>query len=219
MNKSNEYFDIIAHAYDQATSEPGAWTPPDIVYENIKQYLSEESNVLDIGVGTGLSIDKVYKNTIFNLIVGVDVSKKMIELCSDKYPKATLLQIKSLSEISSFDINFGVVICSGTLEFIDDIDALFCHVRKVQQPNDIFAFTYEPIVAFHIFQKDSKSLTVPNKESSLYIEDFYTYRYHSHDINRILKENGYSVIKDVEFVSYKKGEHNIIYHAVVASAL
>jgi len=218
MNKSEKYFDLLSHVYDQATKKPGSWNPPDVIYENIKKKISKDSVVLDIGIGTGHSIEKIYNSGVYKEIYGADVSIKMLDVCKIKYPNTKLIHITSVNDISSIGGDFDIVISSGTLEFVEDIGSLIKQIRRKQKKDGFFIFTYEPIILFHPFQKESKSLTVPDKSSNLYMQDFYTYRCNPHQIMNLLIENNYNVTKDIEFISYKKGDENIIYHVVLAVA-
>ncbi|MCI0563673.1 MAG: class I SAM-dependent methyltransferase [Nitrososphaera sp.] len=216
MTGAEKYYDLLASVYDEATEASGSWNPPDIIYESIKAKVSIHSRILDIGIGTGLSIDKIYNSGIYKAIYGVDVSAKMLNVCKHKYPNAKLTHISSIVDIGSIDEHFDIVIGSGTLEFIEDIDLLVQQVRCKQKKDGVFAFTYEPIIYFHTYQKDRKSLTVPDKSSSLYVQDFYTYRHEPYEILKLLDKNNYQVTRDSEFIAYKKGEEEIIYHVVVA---
>lgn len=216
MTGAEKYYDLLASVYDQATEAPGAWNPPGIIYEHIKDKVSIYSRILDIGIGTGLSIDKIYNSGIYKEIYGVDVSAKMLNVCKYKYPNAKLTHISSIVDIGRIDEHFDIVIGSGTLEFVEDIDLLVQQVRCKQKKDGVFAFTYEPIIYFHPYQNDRKSLTVPDKSSSLYVQDFYTYRHEPHEILKLLDKNNYQVTRDSEFIAYKKGEEKIIYHVVVA---
>ncbi|MGH8520388.1 MAG: class I SAM-dependent DNA methyltransferase [Gammaproteobacteria bacterium] len=217
MTGVEKYYDLLASVYDQATEASGSWNPPGIIYESIKEKISIYSSILDIGIGTGLSIDKIYYSGIYKEIYGVDVSVKMLDVCKHKYPNTKLTHISSIVEIGSIGEYFDIVISSGTVEFVEDIDLLVQQVRRKQKKDGVFAFTYEPIIYFHPYQNDSRSLTVPDKSSSLYVQDFYTYRHEPHDVVKLLDKNNYTVTRDSEFISYKKGEEKIIYHVVVAT--
>lgn len=216
MTEAEQYYDSLASLYDKATEAPGSWNPPDFIYENIKDKITAQSSILDIGIGTGLSIEKIYESGVYKDIYGVDVSAKMLDVCKSKYPDVRLSRITSTADIDSIGEYFDIVISSGTLEFIEDLELVFEHVRRKQKQNGIFAFTYEPIIYFHPLQNNSKSLTVADKVSSLYIQEFYTYRHEPQEILKLLEKNNYMVTKDSEFIAYKKGEEKILYHLVVA---
>lgn len=217
MNESKKYYDLLASVYDKATEIPGAWNPPRIIYDAIKNRVSNQSKILDIGVGTGQSIAEIYCQGQYKEIYGVDVSPNMLDICRVKYPNVKLSQIFSIRDIEKIDDYFDIVISSGTIEFIEDLDMLFQQVRRKQGKDSIFAFTYEPIIYLHPFQKDEKSLTVLDKSSKLYVEKFYTYRHKPQEILNLLNKNNYEIIEDYEFVAYKKGPEQIIYHIIVAT--
>jgi len=216
MKQSEEYFDLIAPVYDQATEAEGSWNPPNVIYEHIKHLTKRNAIILDIGIGTGRSIDKIYKSGAYKEIHGVDVSEKMLNICINKYPKVKLSKISSVNDIANMVAHYDLIICSGTVEFIEDISALFQKVSVLLKTGGVFIFTYEPLIQFHQIQKHKKSLTVPNKSSKLYIDNFYTYRYAPHEITTLLEQNNLRTEKDSEFVAYKKGEEYIIYHVVEA---
>lgn len=216
MIGSEKYYDLLASVYDKATELPGSWNPPDIIYDNIKGSVYSDSRILDIGIGTGRSIDRIHRAGKYKEIYGVDASAKMLDICKDKYPDVKLAHVSSIGHIANIAGYFDIVISSGTLEFVEHIDVALQHVRCKQKKGGIFAFTYEPIIYFHPFQNDRKSLTVSDKANKLYIPDFYTYRHEPHEILRLLDENDYKITRDGEFIAYKKGEEKIIYHIVMA---
>jgi len=93
MTEAEQYYDSLASIYDKATEAPGSWNPPDVIYESIRDHIHSYSSILDIGVGTGLSIDKIYKAGIYKEIYGVDISAKMLDVCKGKYPNTKLTHI------------------------------------------------------------------------------------------------------------------------------
>lgn len=218
MNTFRKYFDLIAQEYDQATGAPGAWTPPDVVFEEIKNVITKELRILDIGIGTGQSIEKIYESRLYKEIHGVDASPNMLKICKEKYPDIKLTEINSLKDLADISEKFEVIIGCGTFEFIEDIKGLFQIIKNKQKKGDHLVFTYEPIIRFHSIQDERKSLTVSDESSKLYVKDFYTYRPSPKEVYDILKENNYTVKVDSEFVSYRKRDVNIIYHVILAIA-
>lgn len=213
ITQSERYFDLIANIYDNATKSKNTWNPPSLIYDNIKKYISNNSILLDIGIGTGQSSAQIYKNEIYKNLYGVDISQKMIEECKKKYPNIFLKQISSINEILNLSVDkFDIIIASGLIEFIKDIELFFSIIGSIIQENGYFVFTYEPIIEFHPYQQYKSSLTVPNKDSSVYIEDFYTYRYTPLDMKKYLEQFNFSIINEIEFIAYEKGSEKIIYH-------
>lgn len=220
LEQAKKYFDIMAPLYDNATSIKNTWNPPSFIYQNIKELISDNSTILDIGVGTGQSIDKIYNNKQFKKLYGVDISQKMIFECQKKYPKMITQQISDISDILNLeDKKFDLIICSGLIEFVDDIKLFFETVSTILSKKGYFVFTYEPIIEFHSYQQYKSSLTVPQKNSSLFIDNFYTYRYHPLEIKDYLYKHKLTIISDLEFIAYKKGDEKIIYHLLVTTSL
>lgn len=220
LEQAQKYFNIIAPLYDNATMAKNVWNPPSFIYQNIKKFISDNSTILDIGVGTGQSIDTIYNSKQFKRLYGVDISQKMIFECQKKYPKMITQQISGTLDILNLeDKKFDLVICSGLIEFIDDIELFFETVSTILNKKGYFVFTYEPIIEFHLYQQYKSSLTVPQKDSSLFIENFYTYRYHPLEIKDYLYKYKLTIISDLEFIAYTKGNEKIIYHLLVTTSL
>jgi len=215
MEKTAEYYDKLASVYDEATGQEGRWTPPSFIYERIKKYLSKESMVLDLGVGTGKSIQFIYESDQYKAIVGVDVSDKMLNVCRENYPSVEAKLVQSVSEIENLETRFDVIISSGVLEFVENLQEALVACGSVLRKGGVFAFTYEPIIHNHPIQKYGASETVSSIDSEYYVDGFYTYRRNPSKVNLLLKNNGYVVVTDEEFVSYEKGGEKIIYHLVV----
>jgi ubiquinone/menaquinone biosynthesis C-methylase UbiE len=218
MNSAGKYFNKIASIYDQATSGKNAWTPPSVVSEKLNSILDPQKpfRLVDIGIGTGQSIDAFYKKENCELIVGLDVSDKSLEICSKNYPKAKLFN-GDLLELN-FDqfIPFDAVISSGAFEFIDDLKPVFHKCRKVISKNGVFLFTFELLVPEHPIQKNKKSLVVEEKSSSLFQEDFYTYRRTLSEIELWLNESKFSIESTSKFTAYQKADCQIEYCLVQA---
>src|ERR1035438_1190480 len=81
-------------------------------------------NVLIIGIGTGADIDAISPEP-GRVIEGVDISEKMIEICHEKHP-TTKLHRADFVKFNDFAFQpYGLIICSGTLEFIECAEAFF----------------------------------------------------------------------------------------------
>ncbi|TLS37051.1 class I SAM-dependent methyltransferase [Pseudalkalibacillus caeni] len=94
---SKQGFDLWANEYDktvQVSEENNVY--PFAGYKKILNTIfnevmqNEESQVLDIGFGTGVLTGKLYENN--HTIHGIDFSAKMIEIAKSKMPQALLLE-------------------------------------------------------------------------------------------------------------------------------
>lgn len=216
MNHPNaDYYDKLAEVYDKATEPPGAWTPPEFIKAKLVDFVSLDSTILDIGIGTGRSIDAYYELGARE-IVGIDCSAKMLEVCAAKYPEIELHDA-FFPETSAVDgRKFDVIISSGVFEFIEDMGQTLRKCAGLMNPDSQLVFTYEPIIIGHEFQGERQSPVVPGA-SSFYVEGFNSYRHHSGEMNALLKKIGFNVHSDEEFISYKKAESEIVYHCIRAS--
>lgn len=58
------------------------------------QLASAEGNILDIGCGTGLYLDRanpMRQQAIYDRYIGIDTSRAMLDVCKVKHPKARLI--------------------------------------------------------------------------------------------------------------------------------
>lgn len=219
MNSAAEYFNKIASIYDQATSGENAWTPPSVVSRKLDSILTPEKTfkLIDIGVGTGQSIQASSQKENCELIVGVDVSAKSLEICAKNYPKAKLYNGDLLKLNLNEYVPFDVIISSGAFEFIEDLKSVFQRCRELIVKNGVFLFTFELLIPEHPIQKNQKSLVVEDELSSLFQKDFYTYRRTLSEIELWLKESQFSIETTSKFTAYQKADFQIEYCLVQAS--
>ena len=105
--------------------------------------------VLDLGCGTGLSGEAIKAAKIgSNGIVGVDISPKSIELLGkDKPGLYSEAYASSIDEKLTFckDSDFDVVICVGTMSYIENFPLFYSEVLRVSKPGAVFAFTQNTV--------------------------------------------------------------------------
>lgn len=129
----------------------------------------------------------------------------MLTVCRGKYPDIKLFHGDLKAYTAQCDVKFDLIIASGVLEFIEDLNLLFHDCATLLSETGSCVFTYEPVIEFHKCQSENKSLTVSDKNSKLYVEDFFTYRRRFLDVDQALKEASMRVDEFSEFVAYNKG--------------
>ena len=216
MSESGDYFDQVADRYDEATRREDRWTAPVYIYQRLKDIVSSESRILDIGIGTGNAIDSIYQSNQYLSITGVDASEKMLAKCGIKYPDINLIKIDLIQDLNSIDQTFDLVICSGAVEFIKTITVFFQQCQRLLVDQGMLCFTYEPLIDFHPIQKDRKTLTMGNLKQDLYVDNCYTYRYPPIQVFNYLNHYGFRLVSDEEFIAYSKHGEPIIYHLIQA---
>ena len=90
-------------------------------------------DLLDLGCGTGLELDEIFKIRLNIKVTGVDLSKAMLEVLKQKHPKKNLTLINA----NYFDYDFGI-------EWFDAIISFqtmhhFSHEQKIQLYSRIYS--------------------------------------------------------------------------------
>lgn len=96
--------------------------------------------VLDVGCGSGILAFRLSKYT--GNIVGIDPSKKSIEIAKREYEKIGNLEFlcTSVEDYRSKEL-FDVVISNMTIQAIKDIKKAFCSISKLMNKSSTFIFS------------------------------------------------------------------------------
>lgn len=207
------YYDSLAELYDSATSKVGAWNAPLEVREALK-IVGHASSALIIGVGTGQDIEGLNGLHVKH-IEGVDLSVRMLDICRAKYPSIILHQADFMSEVSLTIPQYDLIVCSGTSEFISDVRALFSKCASLLTKGGCLLFTFEPLIDHHSIQSEPQSLSRTSATGNAPAHAFITYRRRLFEILEIASSNSLIPIFHKEYVSYRKGDVDIIYHLVL----
>lgn len=104
------------------------------------EYLQPGENILDLGIGSGLSAIPFAKAGL--RVHGMDFSPVMLEICHAKHIAADLKQHDLLQLPWPYPTDeFDHVVCCGVLHFISDLETIFGETSRVLRNNGIFAFT------------------------------------------------------------------------------
>lgn len=209
MNDQNRRaYDQIAEDYHAKRTDPtrNAWNEflevPTM--ERLLKPLVRQKRVLDVGCGTGLLTEKIYKwgGDVF----GVDPSPKMIEKAESVNSKIPF-QVGSAEKLPYADAIFDVVASSLVMHYIENLGMPFCEVSRVLKPGGQFVFTMH-----HPFQESFKKEKVRDGERVILQPYFHhdpyywclcdvevvSYHHTFEEIFRALKFAGFSVEELVE---------------------
>ena len=95
-------------------------------YEKMAELLPDSvKSLLDLGCGTGLELDEIFKTKPELSVTGVDLSKSMLDCLRRKHPEKNL----TLLEASYFDADFGVEAFDAAVSF--ETMHHFSHAEKI----------------------------------------------------------------------------------------
>lgn len=142
-NKDNVYqvYDEIIDWFDNARTKD--LTMEKFYLNFIQKYLPLKSKILDVGCGTGVPIAKFLINSGY-IMTGIDVSKKMIDLCKQRFPKEKWL----LADMRILDLNekFDAVIAWQSFFHLshEDQRSTLKSLGSYVEQNGLFIFTSGP---------------------------------------------------------------------------
>ena len=109
-----------------------------LIYEALNSGRAVHS-VLDIGTGTGTSLQEFLKTQSFKRAVGCDFSQGMLGVAKEKFPETPLLAA-DLHELPFENESFDLVTSSFVLRSVKNMDQFLSEVYRILTPHGRFAF-------------------------------------------------------------------------------
>jgi predicted TPR repeat methyltransferase len=206
--------DESAREYD-AQVERYQWHGPEVIFGLAFEFLSPGEQLLDMGIGTGLSALPFHKAGLS--VVGIDDSGDMLEVCRSKNfaRELTRYDIRQ-TPLPYADGAFDHVIACGVFHFFETLDPLVSEAARLLKSGGTFVFTVEK----HRLGADDGRPVRPGEVSKRVDEDSGTevFRHSEAYVKRLLFENGFALAKELEFVAVIHPEtgHRVSHKAVVA---
>ncbi|MBN2590182.1 MAG: class I SAM-dependent methyltransferase [Sedimentisphaerales bacterium] len=199
-NNSNkslvEKYYKTAEQYDQMKETQG-WRGPDIVFGMVYQFIKSGQLVLDIGIGTGLGSILFHKAGL--RVCGMDLSVDMLEVCRKKGFTEDLQQhdLKVIPYPYS-DEMFDHAVCVGVLNHFDDLSPVFSETSRILKKNGTFTF-----IAADRKNNEEHTFNVEHENSKTTM-----FRYSSEEIEKLLEDTNFVLMKQVEFMVPGHKENN-----------
>jgi predicted TPR repeat methyltransferase len=145
-------FDRCARTFERVLVKDLEYKTPELLFDLVQPYLTEEMNVLDLGCGTGLGA-QLYRPFAKRLI-GVDVSSKMLEKAAEK---------KIYDRLEAFDIlqdwgfpqKFDLIYSSDVFVYFGNLDPIIRSATSYLVDGGIIAFSVERLednsIAYRLF--------------------------------------------------------------------
>lgn len=194
MGKSEEsvlVYNKIAKIYAQKFRKPS---------DHIDDFLNlivKNGKILDVGCGLG--IDAGYMTSKGFKVIGIDLSKEMIKLAKQKFPKIDfrITDMRQLMfEPNSFD---GIFVAYSLIHIPKkDVPATLKRLYKFLKPNSTVYF------AVHEGKSQEIFMTEPLKPD----ERIFLNIFSSKEIKELIKKTGFSIIYEYQRKPKKKEEFN-----------
>lgn len=175
-----EYFDLLAPKRD-------LWRRRNFYYHktliNLCRFLiPDNSTVLEIGCGTGELLKSI--NPVRG--VGIDISQKMVEIASKKYPSISWF-VSNHENMPNLEDSFDYILMSDLVGYLEDMETDFCEIRRLCRSNTRLIITYsnymwEPILKLAEFLHLKADQPIQNWISP-------------QDLENILALSGFDVVK------------------------
>ncbi|MBN2013236.1 class I SAM-dependent methyltransferase [candidate division KSB1 bacterium] len=190
----------FADSYDTYSSE-NHWYSPEVLFGLSYEYIRPDNNLLDIGIGTGLSSDLFHRAGLS--IYGIDSSEHMIAVCKSKH-LAHELKVHDIADLPLpyGDTFFDIVIANGIFHLTGEIDPLFSEIYRLLQKNGILAFTTDPMKRQD--QRDySETDTTGVWRMHNDEHDFWLYKHTDDYIYSLIHKKKFTLLKSMEFCAFR----------------
>ncbi len=196
---------LLAPLYDWVAPHVSRYRSPALLSSKVLGIAPDPCELLDIGVGTGLSIAPYVGSPRFKRIVGVDPSAQMLERCRRKF-RTVELHRGTLEEVKpDLGPRFDAIQSCGAVEHVHDLTGFVGDVAALLRSGGYFVFTYEPELLFSMRQsKRAPHIGTFGREK--------VFRRTPHDVHAVLIDAGLRVCEDLEFKAYL----GLVHHLVVA---
>ena len=192
MGKEDNLFfnNEFASKYDDLVEKQN-WYGAEILLGMIFDYLKAKDKILDIGIGTGLSATGFHALGLD--VYGLDYSNEMLEVCRQKDIAVDLKQFDLNDTPLPYASNFfDHISANAILYFIDKLDNLFEEISRIIKAKGIWAF----IIEENIDPSKPEIIEKPLGKNGL-----ITYRHSQFYILDLMKNNGFTLLKKVEFIA------------------
>ena len=208
MKNVERYYDTLAPIYDRATCGELAWMAPTSAYSLILPKAKSGSEVLDIGFGTGQTIERF--EALGCSISGVDISDRMLDTAKSKFPKAHLLKCDlDIDPLPFPDAHFQIITAIGVFEFIKNLEAVLHEAHRVLLKGGHLCFSVELLIPNHQLQSEKESpcgINVTNPDDP---SNFSTFRYSNAEIAKLMAQTNFTIISSSNSLGYYKTQNLI----------
>jgi ubiquinone/menaquinone biosynthesis C-methylase UbiE len=206
--------DDFAPEYDASILQNN-WIGPRVLFNLIQVNLFKQSQVLDLGIGTGESarpfVEKGHK------VTGLDGSEKMLDECRRK--KICDQLIFHNLEINPYpfpDNSFDAVVSNGVFHLIHPLQQVFQEVTRLLKPNGFFVFSYEATNSNSGSRQIESGIWEKETETGV-----LTYKHENRYIDKLLNKYQFEKIRQTQFLAFvnQKSDTKFYFEAIAAQLI
>jgi len=133
-------FDRCAGTFEKILVKDLEYKTPELLFDLVHPYLTEEMNVLDLGCGTGLGA-QLYR-PFAKRLTGVDVSSRMLEKAAEKkiYNR---LEVFDILQDWDFPKKFDLIYSSDVFVYFGNLETIIRSASSYLASGGIIAFSVE----------------------------------------------------------------------------
>ena len=155
MDSTIKFYNVLARVFDFSIRHLVRYQAPAFLRPSLLSLATSESNILDIGIGTGHAIEAIDCQRQFASLHGVDTSAEMLRRCKRKFPDMHLHEGEVFSLPDEFNRWFHLIICMGAVEHIPDLPKFFVRCGELLHDESHVVFIYEPVLVKKKDRQDS----------------------------------------------------------------
>lgn len=182
INEIREHFNNKYHSYDYEVN----WRKDEKILEWFRKVINTPKTCLDLGTGTGIIGGEIRKKG--TIVIGVDISLKMLEKAKDKIDIAVHSDI---TELPFPDEQFDAVTIRQVLHYINDENKCLKEAHRVLKKGGILACAHVTSSSFETanWWRTLKKLTQPLRKKY-----FVT-----NDLINVIIQNGFKLIEEQSY--------------------
>lgn len=161
-------FDQCAGTFEKVLVEDLGYKTPQVLFDLMRSFLTEDMRVLDLGCGTGLGA-ALYR-PFAKRLVGVDLSPKMLEKAADKKIYDDL-RVFDILEPWPFDQPFDLIYSSDVFVYLGNLDPILRSISAYLTDGGVLAFSVEKLeesnIGYQLFPSGRYAHTLSYVSDSL----------------------------------------------------
>lgn len=137
-------FDKIAHYFDSFLIQFFYNKAHNQNIRFLKEYIGDNSQILDIGCGTGNFLNKLKKINKNMKLSGIDESEEMIKIAQNKL-KEISITVANAKDLPFKDNSFNLITIIDAFYYFDNKERVFSECYRILKPNG-YLFIYTPSI-------------------------------------------------------------------------